>query len=591
MTRNALILVAILLLALGVFLIDQFIVPGVLLPIAPYAVSILIAAYLLPPLQVAGVTVWVMTLLLVSALLKSAVIWRVALDEVGLLFLGYLGAELARRIRIEAELRAEAETNLGQFQAVVENMAEGVIIADQQGDILGVNQVALRMLEYRTAEEVRGRNLREIARGFEWRQSDGRPLAPDRTPLALTLRDESFTDLMAWVRSLKTGAEWIGSYSGRPVRSPDGRMVLSVLTVHDVTAQRQAEEALQRSEKRYRLLFDSLVEAYAVHQVICDEAGKPKDYRFLEVNPAFEQMTGLKREEIIGKRVLEVLPGLEKQWLDRYAEVAQTGKTIRFESYSAELGKYYEVVAFRPEEGQFATLFFDITERKNAEEQRNDLVRAISHDLRNPLTAVLGQSQLLQQTLERAGFDGRAQRSVRAIIVGSQRMGAMIEDMVDSTRLESGQLRLERQPTELRPFVSDLLQRSTGVLDVGRVTVEIPGDLPPVDVDPNRLERILVNLLSNALKYSPEGTEVRVGAERRDRQVRIWVQDRGIGIPTEDRPHLFERFYRAKGARQAEGLGLGLYITRMLVEAHGGRIWVESDVGKGSTFSFTLPVV
>ncbi len=590
-TRNRLILAAILLLAIAVFLIDLFAVSGVLLPIAPYAVSILIAAYLLPPFQVAGVTAWVMALLLASAVVGSATAWRVALDEVGLLFIGYLGTALAQQSRVEAALRSEAQANVGQLRAVVDSMAEGVIIADPQGNVVSVNAGALRMLELRTGEELLGRNLREFATAFEWRRPDGSPLSQRETPLARMLRGELFTDLVARVKNLRTGDELIESYSARPVRGPEGEITLFVVTVHDVTAERRAEEAIQKSERRYRLLFEQLVEAYAVHQIICDETGKPQDYRFLEVNPAFERVTGLRRKEILGKRVLEVLPNLERYWIDSFGQVALTGKTIRFENYAAELGKYYEVVAFRPEEGQFAALFFDITERKKADEQRNDLVRAISHDLRNPLTAVQGQSQLLQQMLVSAGFDGRAQRSVRAIVVGAKRMGAMIQDLVDSTRLEAGQLRLERHPTELRPFVLDLLQRSAVVLEVSRVATEIPADLPPLDADPNRLERILVNLLSNALKYSPGGTEVRVGAEREAQQVRIWVQDRGMGILPEDLPHIFERFYRAKGVRKTEGLGLGLYITRMLVEAHGGRIWVESETGKGSTFSFTLPVV
>jgi two-component system phosphate regulon sensor histidine kinase PhoR len=108
--------------------------------------------------------------------------------------------------------------------------------------------------------------------------------------------------------------------------------------------------------------------------------------------------------------------------------------------------------------------------------------------------------------------------------------------------------------------------------------------------DPSRLERILTNLISNALKYSPPEAEVVVRAERVDSCLQVSVVDRGIGIAPEDLPHLFERFYRTRGSRKAEGLGLGLYITRMLVEAHGGRIWAESELGKGSTFSFTLPL-
>ena len=127
-------------------------------------------------------------------------------------------------------------------------------------------------------------------------------------------------------------------------------------------------------------------------------------------------------------------------------------------------------------------------------------------------------------------------------------------------------------------------------METSRIQEEIPADLPPVCADYARLERILINLLSNALKYSDPGTPVRLRAWQQDGQVVVAVSDQGRGIAPEEIPHLFERFYRTAGARKAEGIGLGLYITRILVEAHGGRIWVESEVGKGSTFSFSLPI-
>jgi signal transduction histidine kinase len=129
-----------------------------------------------------------------------------------------------------------------------------------------------------------------------------------------------------------------------------------------------------------------------------------------------------------------------------------------------------------------------------------------------------------------------------------------------------------------------------GVIDTGRINVEIPEGLPKVSADPDRLERILVNLASNAIKYSSPESDVLIRAESNDAEVIVSIADRGIGVHPEDISHLFERFYRAKGARKAEGLGLGLFITRLLVEAHGGRLWVESELGKGSVFYFTLPL-
>jgi len=203
---------------------------------------------------------------------------------------------------------------------------------------------------------------------------------------------------------------------------------------------------------------------------------------------------------------------------------------------------------------------------------------------------VLGQAQVILRAAE-AGETQRIVQSANAIITSARRMNAMIQDLVDLTRLEAGQVRLARQPVELQSFIWDLLERSKPVMDVRRIRLEIPADLPAVSADPGRLERILTNLLTNALKYSPPDTEVIVRAVRTDEEIQVSVTDRGVGIAPEDLPHIFERFYRARGVRKVEGLGLGLYITKMLVEAHGGRIWVESELGRGSTFYFTLPAV
>ncbi len=235
------------------------------------------------------------------------------------------------------------------------------------------------------------------------------------------------------------------------------------------------------------------------------------------------------------------------------------------------------------------TTLTDVTELHELQEQREDLVRMVSHDLRSPLTAVQGQAQLLSRQLRRSGQNGRLVQSAEAIVTGAKRMNAMIQDLVDMARVESRQLALARASVELRPFVFDLKQRLAGVLDTARLRMAIPEKLPPVWADPNRLERILTNLLSNALKYSDPETEVVVTAEGVGEAVEISVIDRGVGISDEDLPHIFDRFYRAKRARKATGLGLGLYITRMLVEAHGGQIRAESEPGKGSTFFFSLP--
>jgi len=237
------------------------------------------------------------------------------------------------------------------------------------------------------------------------------------------------------------------------------------------------------------------------------------------------------------------------------------------------------------------TTFTDITAQHELQEQREDFIRTISHDLRSPLTIVQGHAQFLQLTLGKSSLGSAAQRSLDVIVASARHMNNMIRELVDSVRLESGQLTLNPRPVDLLQAVLDLRERLSGVAEAERIQVESPDDLPSVSADPDRLERILTNLLTNSLKYSAPGSQVTVALAPTDGEVVVSVSDQGPGIAPEDLPHLFERFYRGNHSHDGrEGLGLGLYITKGLVEAHGGRIWAESRVGEGSTFSFTLPV-
>jgi two-component system phosphate regulon sensor histidine kinase PhoR len=235
--------------------------------------------------------------------------------------------------------------------------------------------------------------------------------------------------------------------------------------------------------------------------------------------------------------------------------------------------------------------FSDITALYTVQEQREDFIRMISHDLRQPLAIVYGQAQLLLATLEKEGIEGRKRRSVDAIVNSSSRMAAMLRDLVESVRLESGQVDLRTEPVDPYSLVSDVIKHMGSPEEAARINVDVAEGLSPVLVDTERIERVFANLIGNALKYAPGETPVYVRAAGWDGGVAFSVEDQGPGIPAAEMPHLFARFYRARRTTKAEGLGLGLYISRLLVEAHGGRIWVDSEIGKGSVFSFTLPVV
>ena len=227
-------------------------------------------------------------------------------------------------------------------------------------------------------------------------------------------------------------------------------------------------------------------------------------------------------------------------------------------------------------------LVVTIRQLRYTTEQREDLLRAVSHDLRNPLQIVVLQAQRLQRYA-----DDRSARPAAAILSASRRMDRMLRDLSDAARSEGRGIELAARPLPLRPFLAELLELSDGAFESHRVDNAVPTDLPPVLADPDRLDRILANLVGNALKYSPERVTVKAVPE--GSQVAVTVADRGPGIAEADLPRIFDRYYRGQ-RHEGEGLGLGLFIVRKLVEAHGGRIWAESRPGEGARFTFTLPI-
>ena len=235
----------------------------------------------------------------------------------------------------------------------------------------------------------------------------------------------------------------------------------------------------------------------------------------------------------------------------------------------------------------FLTIALTLSHIRRDLRRREDLLHVVSHDLRAPLGALVGQAMLLRK---RSAGDAFATARVEAILRCSSRIDAMIEDLLDSAREESHQLRLEVRPVDVGSHLSDLLDRSAPMLEVGRIrmTLDRVGGLIAV-ADPNRLDRIVLNLLSNALKYSPTETVVELGAAERGGRITISVADHGPGIPEKDLPHVFDRFYRGERTAARGGLGIGLYSVRLLVEAHGGTVWVEPGLQGGTTFHVALP--
>jgi len=503
--------------------------------------------------------------------------------------------DVNERKRAEEErerLLVEVQRRYTELDAIFNTIVDPTAAFDADGFVIRANPAMVLTIGH----DPIGMTHTEIARVLSMRRPDGTLLEETEIPITRALRGEPVVGERLLVTDVD-GHVMIVLVSAAPLLEKE-RLWGAVSIWHDISKRERALEELQRRTAE----LDATLNSMADGLIIYSPAGE-----ILLDNPAARRLLdGL----LIEEEFRSELP----QWLSRYAYTPD-GKPLTLEEepgYRASRGEMVigDVLEFRQKDGTkirvsvsaapirqrddaiigVASTYTDITRLYELQEQREIYIHTISHDLRAPLAVMQGHAQVIQEYLQQQRINGILQSGTDAILRGAQRMNVMIQDLVDAARLEGGQLHLELQPVDLQTYLPDLLQRAAAAMETDRVRLDLPDDLPPVRADYNRLERIVTNLLSNALKYSDPGTPVHIRAHHVDGQVEVSLTDQGRGIDPEDLPHLFERFYRVKGERKAERIGLGLYITRMLVEAQGGLVRVKSEVGKGSTFYFTLPL-
>jgi len=306
------------------------------------------------------------------------------------------------------------------------------------------------------------------------------------------------------------------------------------------------------------------------------------------INPAAGRILHVIQEHTVGHHVIEVLgdpeaDGLLKRCLD--TGEPQSGMIERIVT-----GKQFLLAIVTPMEGGSLLILHDLTELRMLEIMRRDFISNISHELRTPLASI----KVLAETLREGQYEDYnvASDFLQKIDAEVDKLSQMAVELGELSRIESGEAAFDMKPLPIGDVLHHARDRMRPLADRAglELSLNIPPDMSPILADRERIEQVLISLLHNAIKFTPPGGKVSLSAEVHEDKIAISVTDTGIGISPDDLPRIFERFYKADKSRAGGGTGLGLSIAKHIVQSHGGDIWAESEEGKGSTFTFTLPI-
>ena len=506
------------------------------------------------------------------------------------------GGRIAGFLAIQRDVtaRRQTERQLQRWAEIFTNTAVGVSVADGTDVRFGtVNPAFARMHGY-SVEELIGA---PIATVYPRDQA-----GPELADHARQLEESGRVSALVTHRR-KDGTTFPAAVELNAVKDGGGRILYRIATVIDVTERQKREAAARESEAKYQTLYVSMREGVALHELVRGAHGRPIDYRLIDVNPAFERHTGIAPPRAIGSLASELYGTPEAPYLDIYSRVVESGEAASFETGFDPLGRIFQVSALRTGVDRFATVFEDVTDRRQLEEQFRQaqkmeaigrLAGGIAHDFNNLLTAILGYCELLRQQ----DLPAVALADLGEIRNAGSAAAALTRQLLAFSRRQV----LRPESVDLNKIVQDIdamLRRVIGE-DVRLVTIPAPG-LWRITADPGQMQQVLLNLAVNARDAMPHGGSLIVetanvtineilgqpSAPPPGRYVALIVSDSGTGMSAETQARIFEPFFTTK--EPGKGTGLGLSTVYGIVKQSAGHITVQSELGRGATFRILLP--
>ena len=478
----------------------------------------------------------------------------------------------------------------------------GVIITDNQqpdNPIIYCNKAFETITGY-SRREVIGHNCRFL------QQEDRNQVARETLRNAVAKGESCVVELRNYK---KDGTLFWNELYMSPIKDAEGKVCYFTGVQNDITRRKQAEEELRtdkakmerRIEERTRSLRESEEYLNSIVQTVRESLlVLSPDLKVLSVNDHFMKSFKVSREETEGRTLYDLGNG---QWdiaeLKNLLEqiLPTNNPVIDFEvSHDfPHIGKKLMLLnAHRIElEGQYKDRILiaieDITDRRAIEQRKDDFLSIASHELKTPLTTIKGYIQMISK-LTAESQDAKLKGAVEKTNAYVERLNGLISELLDVSRIQSGKIELHKAPFDFDTMVKESVEAlqhanlSHKVVVTGATNCSFTGD-------ESHITQVMTNLLSNAIKYSPDSHEVEVHLSRVSNFLKVAVTDHGVGIPRDEQAKIFERFYRVSSIQQRfPGMGIGLYLCAEIIRNHGGSLWVESEVGRGSVFSFTLPL-